>query len=171
MAGKGNGRQTDLEGRNKPVFCLQMTWLPTSKIPLSLQETPRTIKQIHLFMNEKSAHKRQYCSTDHQWAIRNQIQNPTPFTGTPKSDILALCLINTHRIHILKAPKHQSEKSRRPRSQASTFIHCDAQRNKDAMSPEQVCRFNAVPVRIPAATFVDTNKLILRFSWIHKGTS
>ena len=33
-----------------------------------------------------------------------------------------------------------------------------------------IFRFNKIPLKIPASTFIDVDKIILKFLWKHKGT-
>lgn len=44
------------------------------------------------------------------------------------------------------------------------------QHSKDAHSPNVIYRFNAMPIKIPARFFIDTNKIILKCSLERKET-
>ena len=43
-------------------------------------------------------------------------------------------------------------------------------KNRMTVLPNLICRFNAIPIKIPSSYFMDTNKLILKFIWKGKGT-
>ena len=41
--------------------------------------------------------------------------------------------------------------------------------NRMTVLPNLICRFNAIPIKIPSTYFMDTNKLILKLIWKGKG--
>lgn len=45
-----------------------------------------------------------------------------------------------------------------------------AQDSKDVISPEIAIQINAIPAKIPAIFFVETEKCTLKFMWKDKGT-
>lgn len=45
------------------------------------------------------------------------------------------------------------------------FMDLITQHSKDVNSSQMICRFNGIPIKIPARYFVDKGKDILKFVW------
>lgn len=43
-------------------------------------------------------------------------------------------------------------------------------RFKMSILPQLICKFNVIPMKIPARFFIDIDKAVLKLTWKHKGT-